>query len=174
MTFKPFKKGVTLLETVIYIAILALVSVLVINSILIMIRSFNSYRVLRHVNITGAIAMERITREIRFADTIDVGSIFETHPGRLVLQTIDPVTENPATIDFFMSGNDLMFQKGGESAVSLTPGETELTNLIFREVATSTNSLSKVVKIELTVKEKRGSYEKSANFYNTTILRRSY
>lgn len=169
------KKGFSLMEMVIYTAILAVFSVLVISSLLGMMKSFNGYRVSRYINFAGSVAMERITREIRLAnDVAVVESVFETHPGALKLNTIDPVSEIATTIEFFASSTQLMVKEGADTAVILTPMALELTNLVFREVATSTNLNSYAIKVEMELKGERGNYEKTTKFYNTVLLRRSY
>jgi prepilin-type N-terminal cleavage/methylation domain-containing protein len=170
-----YKKGFTLLEMVIYIAILAVVSVFVITSILNTMSAYGKYRVSRYINLAGSSAMERITREIRMADDIlAVESVFEVHPGKLKLSTIDPVSENTTTVDLFASSTQLMIKEGSDTEVALTPVALELTNLIFREVATSTNTNSYAIKVEMEIKGQKGNIEKTAKFYNTVILRRSY
>lgn len=168
------KKGFTLIEAVIYVAILAVVSVFAVNSVLLMIKTFGNYRVLRNLNTSGATAIERITREIRLADDVDGSSTFGTGLDHLILSTIDPFTENPTIIEFYASSSELMVKKGGGEEISLTPGNTELINLTFRELATTTNTISKAIKIEMELKSTRGNYQKTAKFYNTAVLRRSY
>ncbi|MFC1751700.1 PilW family protein [Patescibacteria group bacterium] len=169
------KKGFSMMEMVVYIAILAIVSILVVSSMLKMMSVYNGYRVSRSINIAGSTAMERITREIRLADNVvSTDSIFETHPGILKLDTIDPVSEVATTIEFFASSTQLMIKEGANPADVLTPPAIELTNLVFREVATSTNLNSKAIKVEVELKGERGNYEKTTKFYNTVILRRSY
>ncbi len=169
------KRGFGLIEMIIYTAILSAVSVFVIAGLLKTIQAFNVYRVNRYINNSGVAAMERIITELRFANNVVTGSsVFDTHPGRLTLDTIDPATEAVTTVEFFASSTELMLKKGSQAAVALTPSPIELTNLVFRQVATTTNPNSKAVKVELELKGKRGNYQKSVKFYSTVVLRGSY
>ena len=163
------------MEMLIYAAILAVVSIFVVNSILMIVKSFNNYRTWRYVNASGEAAMERIVREIKLADSINAGtSVFDSNPGRLVLNTIDPDSESATTIEFYVSSSSLMVKEGGATGVTLTPSAVNLTNLIFREVATSTNAKSKAIRVEMEIRSGEGIYQKTAKFYDTAILRRSY
>ena len=162
------------METIIYLAILAAVSVFAVNSVLMIIKTFGSYRVLSNLNIGGATAMDRITREIRLADEVGEGSIFDTGSGRLVLNTIDPFSENPTTVEFYASSSKLMVKKGGGEEIALTPDSAELVSLVFRQLATTTNTFSEAIRIEIELYSERGNYQKTAKFYNTAVLRRSY
>ncbi len=169
------KQGFNLIEMVIYIAILSVVSIFVVDSLFKILEAFYRYRVSSSINTSAAVAMERMVREIRLADDIVVGSsVFDANPGHLFLNTIDPVTETATTIEFFASGNELMVKKGSGAAVALTHPDLELENLIFRQIATFTNMYSKAVKIELELMAGRGRYQKTINFYDTAVLRRSY
>ena len=167
--------GFSLVETLIYVAILAAVSIFIVNSILMITKSFNNYRAWRNVNAAGEAAMERMVREIKLADSINMGtSVFDSNPGHLALNTIDPDTEAATTIEFYVSGNALMIKEGVQSGAVLTPSSVELMNLIFREVATSTDTKSKAIRIEMEIRSGTGNYQKTARFYDTAILRRSY
>ncbi len=169
------RRGFSLIEALVYTAILGVVSIFVVNSILLIIKSFNNYQLTNQASMAGEVAMERITREIRLANDIDkTNSVFNVNPGRLSLLTINPDTQAPTTIDFFISGSALMIKEGGDSPSILTPANVVLANLIFREVATSTNFVSKAVKIEMEIRSSRGNYQKSVKFYDTTVLRGSY
>ena len=173
MKLKSFSKGLTLIETIIYAAIFALISILVINAILMMTESFNVFRVARNINNSSEVAMERMTREIRWADDINVAeSVFGSNPGRLVLNTIDPATGLATTTEFFVLNGALMIREGASDAQPLTSYKTEVTNLIFKQIAGS--SVSKAVKIELELQSGRGNFQKKEKFYNSVILRRSY
>ncbi|MBU1091495.1 type II secretion system GspH family protein [Patescibacteria group bacterium] len=156
--------GFTLVEILVYLAILSLLFVSVVGGILAMSRTFNNYKLSKHINSSASLAMERMTREIRGASLIDVASVFGSHPGHLILDGVE----------FFASSTVLVIKRAGEDAMPLTSSDLELSGLIFREVATSTNLHSVAVKIELEIKGKSGNYEKVKKFYNTVVLRRGY
>jgi len=158
-----FKKGTTLIELLIYTAILAAVSVFMISSILITIKSFNDYRLSRNISVSAASAMERMVREVRQASDVSGAGVFDVSPGHLVLDTAE----------FFADSGRLVIKNAGGNTY-LTPQDLIVSNLIFREVATSTNQVSKAVKIEMELTGGQGSYAKSEKFQTTVVLRGSY
>ena len=164
--------GSSLLETLIYAAILGMVAVFATGSILAMMRSYSSVKMSRDLNFSASVAMERMTNEIRLANGIDdAGSVFTASPGKLKLNTTDD-SGAPATIEFFLSGTGVFAKENSGAPEALTASATEITNLVFNKITSST--VSKAVKISLTAKAKGGRMEKTENFYNTAILRGSY
>lgn len=168
-----FLTGFTFVELLVYIGLFAVISVLVVNTILMTIKAFNVFRVSQNINSNAELAMERMTREIRLADEInDVLSVFNGHPGQLFLNTINPQTGATTTIEFFLATTTLMVREAAASAQILTSSKALITNLVFRKITNS--DISKAVKIELEMRSGEGAFQKTEKFYNTAILRRSY
>lgn len=164
--------GFGIMEILIYISILAVVSVLTVNSILLVIKSFNQYRLSRLINSAGQMSMERVIREIRLAGDIDdTESVFGVHPGRLKLNTIDPDTETPITMEFFASSGVLMLKKGEAGAIPLTSDNVSLNSLIFRKIS---SPASEGIKTEMEIRSERGALSKTEKFNNSAVLRKSY
>ena len=167
-----WRRGSSLLETLIYAAILGLIAVLTTGSILAMMKSYAGVKMSRDLNFSASVAMERMANEIRLANNIDdAGSIFSASPGKLKLDTTDSLG-SPVTIEFFLSGAGVFVQEGVGTPEALTASTTEITSLIFNKITSST--VSKAVKISLTAKAKGSRMERTENFYNTAILRGSY
>lgn len=166
------KKGSSLVETLVYVAILGLVAVFTTNSILAMMKSYSSVKMSRDLNFSASAAMERMANEIRLANSIDdAWSIFSANPGKLKLNTIDG-SGAPATVEFFLSGTGVLVKEGNGVSEALTASSTEITSLVFNKITAST--ASKAVKFSLTVKAKGSRMEKTEKFYNTAVLRGSY
>ncbi len=164
------RRGFTLVEMIIYIAFFATLSILAINSTLIMMKSFYSIRLSQSINQSATVGLERMSREIRNAYDIDtVNSTFLTSPGKLTLLTKDSLGVN-TTIELYVSGNQLGIKERGVDKGLLMTKNAVLTNLVFRQIA---NPRSRAVKIEMTIRDARGTLQKNANFYNTIILRGS-
>jgi type II secretory pathway pseudopilin PulG len=157
------RNGFTLIETILYSAIIAVASIYIIGSILILTKIFGDIRLRSSINISARTAMERMIREIRSAESIDTASIFGSHPGYLKLNTLDNLG-NPTSIEFFLGGTSLMVKEGTSQPESLTASNINVLNLVFRQISVATTT--KAVKIELEI-----SLEK---FYDTAILRKSY
>ncbi len=162
------KKGFTLIEVIIYTAILAIIFILVVNSLSIVIKAFNQGRVTIKINNSAETAMERMAREIRFAYGIDASSALD----HLVLNTYVLGTEIPTTAEFYIDSGKLMVKEGISPADQLTSSDLNVTNLVFSQISAS--SVSKAIKIEMTIQGSSGNYQKTEDFYNTAILRGSY
>ena len=171
--FRSFANiGSSLLETLIYAAILGMVAVFAVSSILAMMKSYSSVKMSRDLNFSASVAMERMASEIRLANGIDdAGSVLAASPGKLKLDTTDSLG-SPVIIEFFLSGTGIFIKEGSGAPEALTASNTEIASLIFNKITSS--SVSKAVKISLIAKAKGGRMERTEKFYNTAILRGSY
>jgi len=164
-------RGFSLLEMVIYVAIMALIMVVVVNTIIVMIFSQKRIENLRTIEHSAAVAMERLTRELREASSIDLGqSILGSHPGKMVINVIDE-NNNPQTIEFYLEGQTFVIEESniGTSSPLIDPG-ARVTNLIFYS---PTASSSRAVRIEMSIEAGQGQFLKSETFYNAVLLRNS-
>jgi len=168
--FNKKQRGFTLVELLIYMSILAVVTILVVSTIVITMRAFGRMKVARVVDDSAKSAIERMVNEIRYASS--TAGTFNTHPGSLTLSTTDRTSGLPTTIEFSYNSGALRIKEGAGSYQNLTPTNAEVTNLVFRSITASTTS--KAIKIEMTIKAQNGTYEKVSNFYDTVILRQSY
>ena len=169
-------RGFSILETVIYIAILAVILVVVINTTLLVSNAFGKARVNRNVATQGSAAFERLLREIRLADDVlEAESIFGVSPGRLKLSTIvSPDDEIATTREFFIDSqtSSLMIAEGVSPAIALTSG-IQVTDLVFYNISSSATT-SQAVRAEMTIENTFKQSNISRNFYGTAVLRRSY
>lgn len=167
--------GFSLIETMVYTAILAVTTIFVVSSLLKTVSAFNSFRVSKQINASAISALEKMTREIKSAGQVDeINSVFDTNPSKLIINKTDPNTGAPTIIEFSVSNSRLTIKKDNDAPIALTSSGTEIINLVFRQVATSTNQRSKAIKIEMTIKSGYGNYQKTENFYDTIVLRGSY
>lgn len=152
-------KGASLLETVLYIGIFAVITLLTVNTIVALTRAVGEIRATRAIIRDADIAMERVIREIRAAESVDTtASVLGSHPGKLML------TGTSSTITFsLLGGEQLYLQKNTEQPASLTSSSTRIINLVFTRLVASS---SEAVRIRLTMNNK--------NFYGTAVLRTNY
>lgn len=124
-----------MIETVVYVAILAVVSAVVFDMILTTTMFYGRSRVRRNIAQQGAQALERLAREIRLAHSINYQeSVFGVHPGSLKLNTIISSSDTSSTTRrFFLQLGNIFLQEGGSQAIPLTQGVT-ITRLAFHEV----------------------------------------
>jgi hypothetical protein len=174
MKIKNFDKkkglmfGYSIVDILVYLAIFTSLSVLVINSFITILSSFNTTNTNRKLLESGSIVMERVSREIRQAESIDTA-----HSSSSVLQlnSIDTNTGNPAIIKFAAVGGALNIYKDGALIGNLLEQDISATSLIFRRIQTIN---SEAVRIEMALEYSRGQNTRTENFYNTIILRGGY
>lgn len=171
MKQKHFQKGFSLIEMIIYAAILSILTIVTINAAFGTVRSFAEFRVARDLNSSAASLMERMTREIRAAYGISAAqSSFGANPGRLTLLTKDSGGAD-TTVEFYVENSKLKIKEGGATTGALTSSSTAVTNFIVRSLS---NPKSSTVKAELGLTATRGGVSKSGNFYTTILLRGGY
>jgi len=159
--------GYSLVEIIIYLAIFTTLSILVINSFIIILSSFSATSSNRKLLESGLSSMERITREIRQAKSIDIAN---SAAATLQLNSADNLG-NAVVIKLTLENGDLNLYENGNLAGNLLNQNTDLTGLTFRQIAMAQGE---AVKIEMTVQDPQSKNLRSENFYNTVILRGEY
>ena len=164
------KRGFTLVEMVIYTAILVAILLLIVSFIISFGKAYNVLRSTIHINNSATVSFERMIREIRQANDVDTAaSTLNTHPGVLVLKTTEAGT--PVTLEFYISGGILAVKKDGVDAGTLTRTDVTITNLVFRNLS---NGISEAVKVEMTLESDVADTTKVRKFYGSAVLRDSY
>lgn len=159
-------EGYSLVEMVIYIALLAILMIVVVHAVLSIITSYRNIKAVRDLESTAILSMDRMTRTIRNGTRIDMAnSTFGANPGILTIDT------GTTTDKFYVSGGELQLDENGAYLGRLSLGDTTIKNLIFRLISTST---SEAVKIELEITSGTGSFSQDFKFYDTAIVRGSY
>ncbi|MDE2399435.1 MAG: hypothetical protein KGL67_00240 [Patescibacteria group bacterium] len=163
---KVYKKnsGYAILELLFYIAIFVVLTLVLINVMLSMAKSFKETSLQTEWVQSGTI-MERISREIRQA--YDIGSISTSD---IVLNTKDS-NGNNKTVEFVLSGTDLQLLENGVLTGNLNTPNIAVGALNFTQITTTTG---KAVKVLLTIKSKNDVFSRNQNFYDTIVLRGTY
>lgn len=165
-------QGFTLVETLIYVSLFAVLSVFLINSLLIMMSSYTTVRANNDILDAAHNSYERLSREIRSAQSIDnIVSVFGVNPGILKLNTTDS-SGSSITEQFNLNSGtgNLEFTNNGTLVGDLNGGHVEITSLIFRKITTAVGS---AVKIEMTIQSGRMP-SLSMDFTDTIVLRGDY
>ncbi len=158
------KKGFTLLEMVFYVALFSVISLILVQAIITMVASFRETQITADINQTNQV-LERVSREVRQA--ISINTISATN---LKLNTTDS-SGNAATITFTISGTNLELRQNDVLIGNLNSTNLKVTALTFTQITTTNSS---AVKIEMTVTSNRYGSVRTANFYDTLVLRGSY
>lgn len=178
--YKKTKKessGFTIIESVIYMTILAVLLVTIINLMAVLSSSYRSVKAMRSVE-TGAIAaMDRIIRETRSATSIDTS---QSNFGVNLAQNISTAftlnglnaSSSAVSIQFYVSNGRLMLKENNITLGPVTPSSVSVSSLVFRSYSATTSS---AVKVEMTLTTATSSgVISSDNFYGTVVLRGSY
>ncbi|MDO8620449.1 MAG: prepilin-type N-terminal cleavage/methylation domain-containing protein [bacterium] len=165
------KRGFSLVEMIFYVIILSFALVAVMQTLIVVTRSYGVLRSEQRIEQEAAFSLERITREIRDASGIDdAGSIFGTHPGKLLLNSTDALGV-ARTVEFSVDTGKISLKENGVVTGLLTSGKATVTNLVFRKITTTR---SKGVKVEMTLSAGTGVAARTENFFTTALLRDSY
>ena len=83
-------RGVSLIETVLYITLLLLIMSVIVQTFISMGGVYKNIKLTRELESSGAIVMESMLREIRNAKSVVVGnSVLGTSPGILEISGVD-------------------------------------------------------------------------------------
>ncbi|MES2059454.1 MAG: hypothetical protein V4438_00300 [Patescibacteria group bacterium] len=162
------KKGLSLIEVVLYSAILIIAMSLLIYTFERISVSYGRVKSSKAIEESATYAIDRMAREINSGTSIDVAaSTLGSTPGRLFLYTID---ENNAssTSEFYLSGQTLHIKVAGVDQGPLNVSGARVTSLIFRSIDTTQ---TKGIKIEMVIESATGTSYLSKNFYDTMVLR---
>jgi len=164
-------RGVSLIETIVYISILIMIVSVIVGALSFTTRSYRRIQSAEIIESTAVISLDRMNREIRDASGIDTTqSVFNTSPGILMLNTTDE-NDVATTVKFFVAEGVIRVVEGGVDIGPISRNMARVTTLLFQSI---TNSQSKAIKIKMTVEVGQGESYLSKSFYSTVVLRGSY
>jgi Tfp pilus assembly protein PilW len=172
--------GIALIELLVYMGILVVVTLFITLMLINLFRTWGQARASRAVDNAGEIAMERIVREIRMADSI-VSSTNNTLKVR-AFRFSDPTLPQTDHRSFFLGAtpnDDILFMKdttGHDSSpngTALTPSSVSVTNLMFAKIDKPGLSAESVL-VEFTIMCKECTQSVSRTFRTLANLRGSY
>lgn len=127
------ERGFTILEFVIYIALVAIVVGAAVMFALQFTLTQAKASVFAQVTRNGQFSMNRIEVETREADSVDVGaSVFVSNPGTLTLVTTNGAT-NPTV--FTVTNGQLTVQQGVDPAIPLTDPDVVVSEFTLENLA---------------------------------------
>ncbi len=158
---KKSAKGFSLVEMVVYIALLALLVIAVVKSLVFMTSSYADIRVTKSIVSSAETLLNRFTYEVKRATTLS--GAFGTTTGSLTLN-------QGATTTIFSLDSSLraVISVNGTTAY-LTGSEVKVTNFTFNQLQATTTS--KGVTLQLTLTNSSGRTVKSENFEATSLTR---
>jgi prepilin-type N-terminal cleavage/methylation domain-containing protein len=161
------RHGFSLIEMLIYIAVLSVIFIVVVNTVLSFTGSYRKFTAERLLDRSATDALERLTRDIRGATTIDVlNSTFGNATDTLTL--ISTSGSISTTTKFYISSNNLRVNINGTYFGPLTVSNVSVTTFTLKKLS-STNSTA--IKIDLTVQATNGALVINKNYHSTVVIK---
>lgn len=154
------KKGFTLVEMIFYVAIVALVLLVIVNMVVVIGDSNREFRVARNVQNASITAYERITRDIQGAEGVNsAGSTLSLDMG------------DSNTIEFTLLGGEIHVLENGFDLGPITSGEVVVSDLYFN---LSTNSSgAEIVQVQMVLESNIGGVQKIEDFQSSALVKGS-
>lgn len=159
------KKGFSLVEMIIYLSLMTIITLVIVQSIVIILRS-NKQSFNNNVIENSAVSvLERVKRETRRAKNID---LINSNLANGDLQ-LNVLLDNgsTSTVKIIQSDGKVNVYEGGVFSGPLTINGVNVTSLSFKQIQTEK---SEAIRTTLVI----NSGDKTGTFYSTEILRGSY
>lgn len=162
------QRGYTLVETLVYLAIFIIMSLIIVSLILSVLESNKYVKPSSSLSRSAVSVLEVMSKEIRGARSIDItNSIFATTTGSLQLNSVDS-NGNQRLVKFYLASASISIMENGVFFGPLSTADVVVTGLIFNLATSTADSL---LKIELDLTAGNGKYQKTEKFYNSVKLR---
>lgn len=159
-------RGFTLIETLVYLGVMVLVASALVTTFLSLDTTLLKNRIDRSLTESVSVSLERISRAIRSADSVDIpGSTFGTSPGVLKL------TEGATTTVFSLVSGRLTMSINGVDQGPLTSEAVTVGELTFTRYA---GAVSELVRVALTLSAVSDTASSTRTFYTSAVVRGSY
>ncbi|MDP2735359.1 MAG: type II secretion system protein [bacterium] len=156
------RSGFTLVEFIVYIAVLAVLGGSVSAMFLWTVQAHAKSRVLQEAVSGSSLAMDTVLREIREAERIYLPTSTEAQVS-LKTKTFMLPGETSGFIDFFLCEERLCMKKEGQLPVALTPGSVEVSSLEFVFISTDMDFPSVRMTMEVSYKNPNNRPELTAS-----------
>ena len=151
-------RGFSLIEILVYIVILVFMLAIILEVVISITRSDRVIRSARNIENSAILSMERITREVRQADSITVAEL-----GTLTLG------KEGGTTEFYLSNSRIFMKENGIDIGAITSTSTRVTSLKFSRFASSTVEL---VRTEFALESGTSTHYRTETFYTSVIKRK--
>lgn len=163
MNILRLQRGYSLLELVIYIGLFALLSIVLVQSLISMVHTYAAAARYRALQNNGELIMERITRDVRNGTTL-TASACATPVGSI---TVAGTNNEPYTLAYTVIDGRMQLSSNGAGAEELSTSEVVITGFA---VCAFTTPVGSGAKISLSLSA-AGSTPATASFYSTVLTR---
>ena len=164
--------GFSLVEIIIYFALLAIISTLVISSMISLFKNYNIVRANQAIEYNAISILDKLTRDARDSRSVNISdSSFSVAQGAVSFN-IGSSTDSTAstTIKFYVNNGKVKYMKNGVDFGNLSTNDITVSNFkIYYINASSTEAIK--VELNLEVTPHLYSATISKNFYVTILLR---
>jgi len=170
------EKGFTLLEMLVYVAILSLVVAMVLGLFLWVVRAQVRVAAAKEVVESTRIVLTILENEIKEAQSIYTPTSFSAPP-QISFETRrnPPPDEDSTYVDFFLCGTRLCVKRESQSPLALTPENILIQNLSFEHIQTGSATPSVQVIFDAVYDNPGNRPELQVQVrVQTTIAQRSY
>ena len=164
-------KGFTLIEILVYVAVLSIIVVAISSFSIWAIHSNTKARAMREVKDMAQTALEQIISEAREAKTVYTPT---TNASQLSLETTKylPLGEESTFLEFYLCQTRLCLKKEGQNPIALTSDRVEVKNLSFQRVASGqTDSVQVELRVDYKNPASKPEYAASITLKSTASLR---
>ena len=164
LNFQKTNKGFSLIETIVYVAIFSILLASVSSATSLLFSSYQKTKVVRRIENSAILSMDRMVRDIRNASSVDAAnSVFNVPYGALSL------VSGATTTKYYLSNGQIYVEENGNTLGPMTLSNVNVSSLVFNYISTGT---SEAIRVRMTIS---GSLSMPAkNFYDTAVLRGSY
>lgn len=161
------RSGFSLVEVLVYLAILTLVLNVMIGSLVLMAQMQERVVAGKVLDRSANLAIDRITREIKKSEGLDMsGSVFQDPDGVLLLEQADE-----GDVEFYLSGDNSLYMEKDGVTRRLTHSDVSLESFYIEEVAAGE---TQAVRVRLFFRAPYSDGSIDQRFYTTAILKDSY
>jgi prepilin-type N-terminal cleavage/methylation domain-containing protein len=167
-----FKKGFTLVESLIYIVIFAVISIALVESVIYTNRTYLAIRSTHSLENSAITSFEKMSRDIRNAYSVIVASsTLGVSPGVLSIKSKDG-NGIIHDIQYYLDSQKMLRVKdNGVDVGKLTASTTPVSNLVFTQITTNNST---AIKVDMSIQIFKNNATTTEQFWSTYILRGSY
>lgn len=173
--FHDPRRGFTLVEALVYVAVVGVLVTAVSNLIVGMVSNYRTANIKDELALSAQDVFTSFFREVKNADKIYVpGSVFDNDLGALVLETHFQLGDEFASggqTKFYLSDGQILIKRAGETALALTPEGLEVVQFKFTRVEPKPGREGARLQLSIRNKVRPGETFSLTTF---TMLRGSY
>lgn len=163
--------GLTLVEMLVYVAVLVLVFGVLIQSFLTLSEAYLTIRIEQKLHAAGLSVVDRLNADLRGGIVLDdVNSVYDVHPGKLSMTTA-VATTTTSVHEIYVENGRVVVDVDTVREGPLTPDDITVTDLVFERIDTI-NSVA--VRYDVTLAYATASATTSMTLHNTIVMRGTY